>query len=56
MIKECSQEYRILMDSDTTVLDGNELSRVQNDYSIVFVRGFLGNVGAFVLGACHLSV
>ena len=51
MIKEYSQEYQILMDSDTTVLDGNALSRIQNDYSIVLVRGFLGNVGAFVLGS-----
>lgn len=38
------------MDSDTTVLDDNTLSRIQNDYFIMFVRGFLGDVGALLPG------
>jgi len=49
-IQEYSQDFRILMDSDTTVLDDKELSRIKNDYFIVLVRGFLGNVGALLPG------
>ena len=49
-INDYSQDYRILMDSDNTVLDDDALSLIRNDYFIVFVRGFLGNIGALFSG------
>jgi len=50
MTTDYSQDYQTLMNSDKTVLDSNALNRIQNDYFIVFVRGFLGNVGALLPG------
>jgi triacylglycerol esterase/lipase EstA (alpha/beta hydrolase family) len=49
-IQEYSQDFRTLMDSDNTLLDDKALSQIRNDFFIVFVRGFLGNVGALLPG------
>ena len=50
MTREYSQDYQTLMNSDSTPLDDQALSQIQNNYFIVFVRGFLGNVGALLPG------
>lgn len=49
-INNYSQDFRTLMDSGNTLLDNDALSQIQNNYFIVFVRGFLGNIGALLPG------
>jgi len=54
-IQEYSQDFQTLMDSKNSLLDDTALRKIRDGYFVVFVRGFLGNIGASFPGGYFQS-